>query len=299
MTDLNMTNSNATLPANGMGTRKAQKSWRATAMANGMGTRKAMKGWKATAMAVLTAAALALTTSGCADARLRQGVEAVNKSCPVNMGLMGTLDSVRYQTGMVTLYYGLNESDFNIETLRAATDAMKESALMLFANPSEQMKEFMESIVDAESKMHVVFTGDISADTCGYTFSTDELRAAIENKDVTPEQKVDAVLRSVNLMMPMELGNGMTLRQMERMGDSVFYRYDVDESLIDMEAMATITNDLKENIKEGLQSMSATEKSDLRHVPAANMTLTYRYQGITSHRQLDITLTVKELSQKG
>ena len=86
---------------------------------------------------------LMMLTTGCQEIKLKAGIEAANKQCPIDMGETGKITSIVYDGENVVYTFYLNEEAANIKTLQKNPESMKTSLKIMFQNPNKEVKSLL------------------------------------------------------------------------------------------------------------------------------------------------------------
>ena len=88
-----------------------------------------------------------MLTTGCQEIKLKAGIEAANKQCPIDMGETGKITSIVYDGENVVYTFYLNEEAANIKTLQKNPESMKTSLKIMFQNPNKEVKSLLDLVV--------------------------------------------------------------------------------------------------------------------------------------------------------
>lgn len=240
---------------------------------------------------------IALLLTGCAENKLRSAVEQVNRECPMDLGTAGKMESVSYEDDCVSFNYVFSEEYVSIEKMKQDPELIKNSVLTMFSNPQGPMKDFIQALTEAGASVKFNFQNPKGDQKLSIDVSSEELAGARNDAHTTDADKLDAALRSTNLQMPMDLGDGLVITQVITEGNTVFYLCSVDEHQLDFKLLKSQAAALKQEITANLAALSGSDAKFIELIANAHKQLGYRYKGTTSGQQMDITLTTDELRQ--
>lgn len=234
----------------------------------------------------------------CKKSAIEQAVEALNKECPMDMGVM-TMEKAEFQDGNVYFHYIADETLMNVSAMTKQPEVLKASILTIYSNPNEDLRNFLQMMIEEKSDLHTIFKAKSSEDKVEIVFSDDELKTCLEDETTTPEDKLKSLLQSTNLQFPMDLQNGMVITQCILEGNMVFYIFEIDEDVYDMKMLnKQLESGIgKQNIILTLKSSDDMTKKFVDAIVNANKGLGYRYVGTTSGKAVEVTLTNDELKE--
>lgn len=234
----------------------------------------------------------------CMKSALEQAIEATNKKCPIDMGIM-TIEKLEFQEGNVYFHYLIDETLVNVSELAKQPEILKASLLTIFSNPDEDMRSFLKLMVDEKSDLHAIFKAKTSEDKAEVVLSADELKTCLDDESTTPDDKLKSLIQTTNLQLPTDLQNGIVIRQCILEGKTVFYIYEVNEEFYDQEMIKKQVESgiLKQNLTLALKSSDDMSKRFFNAIVNANKGLGYRYVGTTSGNTVEVTFTNEELKE--
>lgn len=227
------------------------------------------------------------------DANLKNEIKAINKKCPINMGIMGILESVKYNEQAKEIEYIYSVNDFFIPFL----ENIDNNGLKFVAakNNNEKLTQYL---IDAGASITYVFKSATSNQKEELTLSLDDLKSAMENPMSDYELNkyiLELNIETTNSQYPMGFGNGIIATHMSDEGDNVVYVYSVDECMLSIENIINIQDKLKQSIVRGFSDFSF--KEFVRVVVALDKGLVYRYCGDISGETFEIAYTTNELKR--
>ena len=107
---------------------------------------------------------LMMLTTGCQEIKLKAGIEAANKQCPIDMGETGKITSIVYDGENVVYTFYLNEEAANIKTLQKNPESMKTSLKIMFQNPNKEVKSLLDLVVKCKAGLQMIYICPISVD---------------------------------------------------------------------------------------------------------------------------------------
>ena len=126
---------------------------------------------------------LMMLTTGCQEIKLKAGIEAANKQCPIDMGETGKITSIVYDGENVVYTFYLNEEAANIKTLQKNPESMKTSLKIMFQNPNKEVKSLLDLVVKCKAGLQMIYIGKDSGEQVVCELTTDEIKEIL-NKDV-------------------------------------------------------------------------------------------------------------------
>lgn len=246
-------------------------------------------------------AMLAIVMTACADRKvneLKSEIEKFNKSCPIDLGSMGLLDSASYdsEANVFVIYTTVNDRYLGVGELTQERRKLCDENLKLamFSPGSENFSRMLADIgagVRAECRWKENHQPEV------LTIPAEEIKRLVENPISDQERYkiiLDNLITASNLSCPMEMEKGVTLVNVVDDGSNVIYNCNVDETIY---CMAT----LEENQKQIKLSMELAFRNDPAsvtlgtHIANAGRGLIYRYTGDYFGRSFDITFPIETL----
>ena len=112
------------------------------------------------------------------------------------------------------------------------------------------------------------------------------------------EARMEKALEQVNEMLPMPIGNGLTMEKVVADGNAITYTVSCDESVLDMQML----EDNKKSLMEGGIQALRTEKAKNKDMQElfdycieSNKNFVYSYVGKPSGKTVTVTINPKEI----
>ena len=156
---------------------------------------------------------LIMLTTGCQEIKLKAGIEAANKQCPIDMGETGKITSIVYDGENVVYTFYLNEEAANIKTLQKNPESMKTSLKIMFQNPNKEVKSLLDLVVKCKAGLQMIYIGKDSGEQVVCELTTDEIKEIL-NKDVDTTESDLAKLETQVQMANLQLQQARTLHHM-------------------------------------------------------------------------------------
>lgn len=242
---------------------------------------------------VLVCAILSLLSS-CAETRLKAAAEAVNKECPVSLGMSGEMTSVVYEDDAMVLTFTLNEQFNNIDALAANPESMKTSFLAGMRN--ENSKKLFDLIIESDAGLCIVFKGKESGKEAKFNLTAAELKEELEKPEPTAEEKLQYAITQTNQQMPLDTGTGIVMTELVDEGETVTYMAMVnDKKQLDM--IAENIDNVKNSQKTMFKMMGMAEKIFFQMIIDAGKNLSYRYYAEGTDKTVEVVHTNAELAE--
>ena len=242
---------------------------------------------------------LMMLTTGCQEIKLKAGIEAANKQCPIDMGETGKITSIVYDGENVVYTFYLNEEAANIKTLQKNPESMKTSLKIMFQNPNKEVKSLLDLVVKCKAGLQMIYIGKDSGEQVVCELTTDEIKEIL-NKDVDTTEsdlaKLETQVQMANLQFPIQASEDVLIEKIELSDEAVIYICRVDEDLCDMNQIKANAAEVKQGIIEtlGNQTDLATQLF-IKSCVNCDRNIVYRYIGKQSEAQRDVVITVPEL----
>ena len=243
--------------------------------------------------------------TSCEDAnvtKLKKQVAVANADCPVNMGVIGDLLSIKYQEkeNRVILYYSINEEISGALFLKSNKAKLHQQFRISFSKNSNQ--QMLKDIVDAKASLMMIYKSPSSGKTIKFELPYEDLKAIQSNpiseseiQRLTIENKIELE----NSKCPYEADEGMKVTKISLVDNMVVYYSELDESIYDIQEFKRLKDGLKNNIGDYFENMHRDPQMqhDLQLFVNQNIGYQYRYYGNKSKDYVDVIFTPEELSK--
>lgn len=231
--------------------------------------------------------------------QLKKAVEEVNKQCPIDMGASGKVESVTYDGKNVVYTYVLQAGIFNMDAVKANSDALKSVIASGLRNPAKDLDEMLRLTIDTRSGLKYVYRDGSSGEEVDCVISTEELQALLDS-DLTEEESNRRNLKELvditNLSFPMEVDEATTVEKLSIEGDWVVYDYTVDEEVVSIDLLEKNKAQMKESLKTNISS-----GMDVRQFAQTCLDcdkgILYRYKGEKSGNTAVVSFSVDDLKK--
>lgn len=257
---------------------------------------------KSSAIMLLCSLTLLLViTTGCKETKLKTVIEIANKQCPMDMGQAGKITSIVYDGTNVVYTFNLNEAITDIKVLNTNPESMKDAMRTMFQNPSKEIKELLNLVVECNAGLQMNFIGSKSGEQATCEINTDELKEILSgdsDESKSSIAKLEAQVKMANLQFPMDAGQGIVVEKIELEDDAVIYICKVDEDVCKIKQI----EDNAEVVKQGIVSSLGNPNDQAIQVFIKSCTdcdknVTYSYISKQTGKNYDIVITVDELKK--
>lgn len=245
-----------------------------------------------------------LLFSGCVDgnkSKLKKEIAVANVDCPVNMGIIGDLLSIKYQEkeNRIIMYYSINEEIGGGLFLQKNKEKLHQQLRLSFSKSESQ--EMLKDIINAKASVLMIYKAPSSGKIIKFDLPYEELKELQINpmsdydiQRIMIENKIDVE----NARCPYKSDEGMTTTKVALVDNFIVYYYEMDESLYNMDDIRRQAPYLKEADESNLKSMQNDLyiQNELKLLINQNIGYKYRYYGNKSKKYVDIDFTSDELS---
>lgn len=235
----------------------------------------------------------------CQDVKLKAAIQIANKQCPMDMGEVGMITSIVYDGSNVVYTFNVNEENVNIKALRENPESMKESIMVMYQHPTQEVKTMLELVVKCNAGLQMIFVGKDSGNKATCELTTDEIKKALNAEVGTSENnlaRLEAQVKMANLQFPMQAGDEIVIEKLEIDDKSITYICRVDEDLCGIDQLESSYDAVKEGIVKSLASQTdAPTQLFIQTCVDCGRSIVYRYIGDESESQFDVEVTVDEL----
>lgn len=251
-------------------------------------------------LSVLVAAIVAIAFSTSCESEntkeLKIGVAVFDKQCPVNMGMVGDLLSVKYDEKKkeVQYYMSLNDDMVSLDLMKKNEKMARQTLKLSFSK--NDANAFLEQMIKAGAGLSVTYKSASTGKTLNISFTPDELKQ-IKNNPITEKEisrlLLNNMLAMTNAGCPHPIYEGVEMEKVFEEGDNVVYIYRVDEEMYDISPMKARKKEAKDGMKEMFKDPSM--KRDLGVLKSLDKGLVFRSYGDQSRDSIDIIFTNEEI----
>lgn len=244
---------------------------------------------------------LLVLTTGCQKTKLKAVIEIANKQCPMDMGLAGKITSIVYDGTNVVYTFNLNEAITDIKVLNTNPESMKDAIRTMFQNPSKEIKELLNLVVECNAGLQMKFIGSKSGKEATCEINTDELKEILNgdsDESKSSIAKLEAQLKMANLQFPMDAGQGVVVEKIEMADDAVVYKCTVDEDVCQIQQIEANAKVVKQGIISSLGNPNDQAiQVFIQSCTDCDKNVTYSYISKQTGKNYDIVITVEELKK--
>lgn len=206
-------------------------------------------------LSVLVAAIVAIAFSTSCESEntkeLKIGVAVFDKQCPVNMGMVGDLLSVKYDEKKkeVQYYMSLNDDMVSLDLMKKNEKMARQTLKLAFSK--NDANEFLEQMTKAGAGLSVTYKSASTGKTLNISFTPDELKQ-IKNNPITEKEisrlLLNNMLAITNAGCPEPISEGVEMEKAIEEGDNVIYVYRLDEEKCDISLVKGREKEMKNDI---------------------------------------------------
>lgn len=257
---------------------------------------------KNSAKVMLFACVSLIMLTGCSDkkSQLKLGIQMANKQCPISVGAAGEISSITFDGKDVIYTMLMNDEYANLEALEKNPDSMKSAVSAMFRNPQGDIKKMLDLIVETNSGVKFIYKGKTSGKEVECYLNTEDLKKLLDSKmsvNESNQKKLEELVNVTNVSCPMTIDEATVLEKLAIEGDNVVYIYKIDEEAVDMAALKSNKEEMKQNIKSSLNTSDPSLKNFLSACLNDNKNLVYRYTGDTSGDSMECVFEVSEIKE--
>lgn len=186
--------------------------------------------------------------------KLKREIDKINELCPIDMGIVGELQSAQYDFLKDTVYfkYLINEPvrKFMINDRELSSRSVK-----LFLLQDEE-KTALGFFTEAKANLSVVFKFRESNDSIKFILTSQELKELyylnVSNSKMN-KMLLDNEIDITNAQCPMFVQQGLTATKSYDSGSFLVYEFFVDNSIYDLSMMKMNINTIKNNMLPSLK----------------------------------------------
>lgn len=241
----------------------------------------------------------------CVDAnvtKLKSEVSKANSVCPVNLGMVGDMLSVKYQESenRVIFYFSINEELAGGLFKEKNKEKIHSQMFMTLSNHNS--KQMLKDIINAKASLMMIYKAPSSGSTIKFELSSKELKEIAENPMTESEIEKFTISNKVdieNSRCPYEMEYGINTTKVALVDNMIVYYCEVDEDQYDMREIRKQKSEIKEIIRGNIRNMhkDPSIQRELALLVKHNMGYQYRYYGKNSKEFINLILSPEELAQ--
>lgn len=232
--------------------------------------------------------------SGSKGGRMDEIAQEANKSCPISVGMVGEIESIEFDGTDIVCMVSTNEDLVDIALMEQNKDLAKQGALqMLTGNANNNVEEMIKELENANAGMKFVYKGKTSGKVFSIRLTPDDIKQAKANP-VEPEEFLNQQLGIVNSQCPMTVVEGKVMTKVFDDSENVVYLYDVDEEILDMDAMEANRDEIQASLDQYLDYMDNDPAGGafLMACRNAGRNISYCYRGTSTGKTVTFICTL-------
>ena len=229
------------------------------------------------------------------DKELKRAVKEMAKVCPLQMSDFMSIENMEYAHNTLTITYGIAAGLMNFDSLRANEAALRKNILIGFANQqNESFRKIIDAVIRARADMKLVLIDGKGA-SFELVITAEEIKSNRPGTDADPEVLLKSIYDNLKLQIPIDMGNGLTVKDALLDENSFIYIYECDESVIDIDKLNENLSEMKRMIlAEFSVDIAAQKLSEL--IKATNRRLVYKYVGSSSGKTVVVSIGPEEFN---
>ena len=260
---------------------------------------------------------LAFGLTGCQDSDkklLEKTVEGVNEKCPIVVSPEIQIAKLELEEDYLTYYFDYSEQSYMLpdEIDASLKKELANQILNAISRFSGEEKEILDLLLKKEMGLKFVMDFKRSKKQITVKFTAKEIRSKLNSADnasddssADEESETSSNLATLKFsvetgkkLLPMDLGNGITMTDMYLSNGSLYYIYEVDENQVPLaswndEVIANVKAAIINELKTGAQGDASN--AQLIHLCSQTGTdIVYRYKGDQTGIEYDITVGSNE-----
>lgn len=228
---------------------------------------------------------LCFISCGLGHSKLRNFVEQLNKEMPKSYGIMGVALSWQYEDGNVIVNYKINENFVDIDGIRENPELFKESAKILCNDMKNDYgaKKLLTMMDECDAGLVLHYIGNKTGKEVYVTLSSEEVKSALKSdNEYSPLALLEQEIKVTNVHMPLNVENGVVVKNLVLDDDMVVYNVIMDESLYSIAALRSNEMSLRDNLRSNISNNDPGMVRFIQICKKANVAIAYKYIGDTS-----------------
>lgn len=161
---------------------------------------------------------------------LKEQVDKFNKTCPISLDDIMTLNSIMFDENVVEMKITANENVTSISALNNHKEEVKE--IMTMSLSKETSKVLVDKIIDAGANIRLVIVGGQSNMRAEFELTANDLQNAKERfSNMTEGQKLIASnVLGMKIKLPLMIDDITKLVGLSLTADALAYKYEINDS---------------------------------------------------------------------
>ena len=229
-------------------------------------------------------------------------IERADRDCPIPVAMgKGAVTGIKLEDGYVTYYLAYDKSIRNLFSSRKDEKKVKEGLVMCFlcinAQGGNQGDLMMDLLIKFNYGLRLVVT-ESSKGSFEYKVTVDEIKSLRKRYQINPHEALynlmSLSIESERENLPMEIGEGMVMRDYLLDSDNIAIVITVDEDIYSVDEMYNNRDLIKTSmIEEGCNN--AESKALLDMCKVSHTGLIYRIVGNRSNKKFDVKISSDEI----
>lgn len=250
-------------------------------------------------VACVMLALITLSACGSSKEQLKADVEAANKECPLDLGMVGEMTSIEYdaEADEVVMTMTMNKDlPMKISALNSLKSTIKRAAMAQWVK-DESVMDMMKEIASADSKVAIVMRSADGSESIKINVSRDEVKDLADGEvdPISPRDMLEIMVVTTNAQCPMTIDEVTVLSSVSIEGNNFVYNYSIDENYVSVADVEQNKAVLRASIKEKLSNPDQLIQKVVETCKNANAGLSYRYVGDISGDVSVINFSPSEL----
>lgn len=241
---------------------------------------------------LITFCGLIVLLSSCAQSRLQDAIISLDESCPKHMSEEMILTSVKLRDDFVIFSVNHDELTASVDKFKRNGELMKSMTITMLSGN----RDFIKLLLSENKGCKYIYTGLKSGATCTVEISAKELKDA-EKMEATPDSKLRGLINLTNIQLPITIDEGFVFTEVYVKGNNVLFRYEVDETILDLSEIENNQEQLKEILLAEMQSSQDVEKRIMQIAAESGKNLLYLYVGKNSGKTVSIIISNSEIKK--
>lgn len=245
---------------------------------------------------------IAMSLASCTEMKkqkIKDGIEQINKECPMDCGIMGHADSFEYDTesNTVKMSMVLNpQLGMNLSLIEKYQKEWKEETMDNYAN-DPNMTAFLKLLDEVGASMSVKISEETSGDNMTIDFDNTDIHNIVTGNipPISPLEKLEYNAEMTKLQCPLQVDQVTTMTDVILEDNKFVYIYEIDEEQYDIDTFGEESDMIRENIKANMNSDDPTLSAFRKVVKNAGYDVAYRYIGNQSGTAYELIVECDEL----
>lgn len=248
--------------------------------------------------------AIVATLAGCSKSnaaldQLKKAAADANRSCPIDMGMIGKMTAIEFNEDANAIQYTvlLNEELVTLESIVDDEESVRRSMSATFTQSDNGL--MLDLMIEAGAGVEFIMRGNKTGAEKIIRFSVNDIKE-IKDNPIDPtenyNENYESILKQIQSELPTYVTNGMYMNEVLDQNGYLVYVYSLDDNLYDISLFDESYDEIKAGmIEEFVSDNDLVTRELIKMLKALGRGIKARYVGTPSGNTAEIVIESYEL----